>query len=322
VNSVPAVVENNLYGRPAVRVRGNRRPLIAVGQKRPECCGLAHRFCAPDAFCLPKQKHDAQFAQLIEPSQERVYRLALRITRNTEDAEDVQQETMLKVHRKLGQFEGRSRFTTWISRIAINEALMCLRKRQSTVHTALEEAMPSAEEILASDDFQSVTEGPEAAYSRKELRDLLMRAIATLRPAHRVVFLLRAIEELSTTDTARVLKISVSAVKVRMCRARSELQDYLRKACPAATHERPNGKASQFLKRGDVIGRWEKQNYVARKRSTASPVGNARTRFGQPAGDCWQETVVPTDATVLIQTETATYHQRTGRSNESTSECP
>src|SRR5260370_36975995 len=156
-----------------------------------------------------KKRDDAMFAELIGPSQERVYRLALSITRNSEDAKDVQQETMLKVHRKLGQFEGRSRFTTWISRIAINEALMCLRKRRSNMHTALDEAMPAAEEIPARHDFQSAIEGPEAAYSRKELRDLLMRAIATLRPAHRVVFLLRAIEHLSTTETARVLKISV-----------------------------------------------------------------------------------------------------------------
>jgi RNA polymerase sigma-70 factor (ECF subfamily) len=202
-----------------------------VGQKHPQCGGLAHRLGAPDAFCLTKLKQDAQFAELIEPSQRLAYRLALRITRNTEDAEDAQQETMLKVHRKLGQFEGRSLFTTWISRIAINEALMCLRKRRSTVHTALDEAMPSAEEILARDDFQSAVEGPEAAYSRKELRDLLMRAIANLRPAYRVVFLLRAIEQLSTTETARVLKISVSGVKARLRRARSELQECLRNAC-------------------------------------------------------------------------------------------
>src|SRR6201998_4864388 len=135
-----------------------------------------------------KKGDDAMFAELIGPSQERVYRLALRITRNTEDAEDVQQETLLKVHRKLGQFEGRSRLTTWISRIAINEALMCLRKRRSAFYTPLEETIQPADEGAASEDFQSPIEGPEAAYSRKEMRELLKQAMERLRPAYRVVF--------------------------------------------------------------------------------------------------------------------------------------
>ena len=188
----------------------------------PECA--AHK---PPRGPAGKKRDDAIFADLIGPSQERVYRLALRITRNTEDAEDVQQETLLKVHRKLGQFEGRSRFTTWVSRIAINEALMCLRKRRSGFYVPLEETVQPAEESAASEAFQSPIEGPEAAYSRKEVRELLKRAVSRLRPAYRIVFLLRAVEQLSTSETARVLRISASAVKARMRRARSELRDWL-----------------------------------------------------------------------------------------------
>jgi RNA polymerase sigma-70 factor, ECF subfamily len=184
-----------------------------------------------------KKRDDAMFAELIGPSQERVYRLALRITRNTEDAEDVQQETLLKVHRKLGQFEGRSRLTTWISRIAINEALMCLRKRRSAFYMPLEETIQPAEESSASEDFQSPIEGPEAAYSRKEMRELLKQAMERLRPAYRVVFLLRAVEQLSTSETAHVLQISASAVKARMRRARSELRDWLEQARSARMHD-------------------------------------------------------------------------------------
>jgi RNA polymerase sigma-70 factor (ECF subfamily) len=174
-----------------------------------------------------KKRDDALFAELVRPSQERVYRLALRITRNTEDAEDVQQETLLKVHRKMGQFEGRSRFTTWVSRIAINEALMCLRKRRSAFILPLEDSIQPTDDDAAREDFQSPIEGPEAAYSRKELRDLLTQAMAQLRPAYRVVFLLRAVEQLSTSETAKVLQISASAVKARMRRARSELREWL-----------------------------------------------------------------------------------------------
>jgi RNA polymerase sigma-70 factor (ECF subfamily) len=202
---------------------------LAVGKlNKPATAEAAGRKSRPSSE--NKKRDDAMFAELIGPSQERVYRLALRITRNTEDAEDVQQETLLKVHRKLGQFEGRSRLTTWISRIAINEALMCLRKRRSAFYTPLEETIQPADEGPASEDFQSPIEGPEAAYSRKEMRELLKQAMERLRPAYRVVFLLRAVEQLSTSETANVLQISASAVKARMRRARSELKEWLEEA--------------------------------------------------------------------------------------------
>jgi RNA polymerase sigma-70 factor (ECF subfamily) len=178
-----------------------------------------------------------------------VYRLALRITRNTEDAEDVQQETLLKVHRKMGQFEGRSRFTTWVSRIAINEALMCLRKRRSAFILPLEDSVQPTDDDGAREDFQSPIEGPEAAYSRKELRDLLTQAMAQLRPAYRVVFLLRAVEQLSTSETAKVLQISASAVKARMRRARSELREWLESTRNARLQD---ADAASFIRSGNV----------------------------------------------------------------------
>lgn len=176
----------------------------------------------------PSKRGRAQLDQLIKLCQPRVYCLALRITRNTEDAEDIRQETLLKAHRKVKQFEGRARFTTWISRIAINEALMLLRRRRRAVLLPLEETMPPDEEAQAEDRFQSGIEEPEAAYSRKELREHLVHAIARLRPAYRSVFLLRVIEHLSTTETAKALKISTGVVKARTRRARIELQGYLR----------------------------------------------------------------------------------------------
>jgi RNA polymerase sigma-70 factor, ECF subfamily len=194
-----------------------------------------------------KKRDDAMFAELIGPSQERVYRLALRITRNTEDAEDVQQETLLKVHRKLGQFEGRARLTTWISRIAINEALMCLRRRRSAFYLPLEETIQPTEESTVSEEFQSPIEGPEAAYSRKELRELLKQAMESLRPAYRVVFLLRAVEQLSTSETAKILQISASAVKARMRRARSELKQWLEDARRVRLQDATTIAASKWL---------------------------------------------------------------------------
>lgn len=170
------------------------------------------------------------FPSMIGLVQDRVFRLALRITRNPQDAEDVQQETFLKVHRKAAQFEGRSRFTTWISRIAINEALMCLRKRRGNVHVPLDDATPVIENRLPVRELRAVLEDPEEAYARKELKDSLAHAIAVLRPSYRSVFLLRVVGQLSTTETARILRISASAVKARMRRARGELQETLQ-AC-------------------------------------------------------------------------------------------
>jgi RNA polymerase sigma-70 factor (ECF subfamily) len=232
VNAIAATIGNQLLQKTGAGIRSARKARIVSPKKRSA---------------------NARFTELVEPSQERVYRLALRITRNTEDAEDVQQETLLKVHRKLGQFEGRSRFTTWISRIAINEALMCLRKRRTGVHMPLEEAMPPAEETLARDEFHSPVEGPEAAYSRKELRDLLTRAIWNLRPAYRIVFLLRAAEQLSTTETAGILQISASAVKARMRRARSELRGYLKQARSIRLQGHSNGAANMPGFEGQLV---------------------------------------------------------------------
>jgi RNA polymerase sigma-70 factor (ECF subfamily) len=160
-----------------------------------------------------------------------VFRLALRITRNQEDAEDSRQEALVKAYRHMGQFEGRSQFTTWISRIAINEALMNLRKRRRAIHETFEEAIGNAEahqEVWA----HSSIEGPERAYARRELHHTLRAAIARLRPNYRSVFLMRAVEDLSTSETAQSLGISASAVKTRMRRARRELQGLLQENKP------------------------------------------------------------------------------------------
>jgi RNA polymerase sigma-70 factor (ECF subfamily) len=157
-----------------------------------------------------------------------VYRVALRVTRNAEDAKDVQQETMLKVHRKLGQFEGRSDLSLWVCKIAVNESLMLLRKRHVRAHLSLEEAILSCEEAVATGHLQSTIEGPDAAYVRKEMGGVLKRAIANLHPAHRVTFVLRHVEELSTIETAKALHISISAVKRRLSLARKQLQGCLR----------------------------------------------------------------------------------------------
>jgi RNA polymerase sigma-70 factor (ECF subfamily) len=174
--------------------------------------------------------------QALQNCQQRAFRLAFRITRNQEDAEDAQQEALLKAHRNLDQFQGRARFTTWISRIAINEALMCLRKRRSVVHVPLGDALPEDAAAPVTFELHSNIQDPETAYSQKELRKMLTRAISELRPLHREVFLIRTVECLSVVETAKALQISVSTVKTRMRRARRELREILHNASRPASH--------------------------------------------------------------------------------------
>ena len=202
------------------------------------------RASVADGSTLAKPKHQAGdqdeiFTQMVDDCQERVFRLALRITHNHADAEDAQQETLLKAHRNLRQFEGRSRFTTWISRIAINESLMSLRKRRDTSRVPFEEALRHSEVPTDAERWQSRLEDPETAYSRRELRQLIDSAISRLAPRLRIVFLLRAVEELSTTETARILNLSASAVKARLRRARHDLEESLRAAQKSQVNESP-----------------------------------------------------------------------------------
>jgi RNA polymerase sigma-70 factor, ECF subfamily len=183
-----------------------------------------------------RKEREAVMCQALQNCQQRAFRLAFRITRNQEDAEDAQQEALLKAHRNLDQFQGRARFTTWISRIAINEALMCLRKRRSVVHVPLEDALPEDDAAPMNFELHSNIQDPETAYSQKELRNLLTQAIAGLRPPHREVFLLRAVENLSVVETAKALQVSVSTVKTRMRRARRELKEILQNASKPSSH--------------------------------------------------------------------------------------
>ncbi len=166
------------------------------------------------------------FTGLVEHYQRKIFRLAMNITQNTEDAEDVLQETFLKAYEHLSGFQRNSKFYTWIVRIAVNEALMKLRKRRGDKFVSLDEPMETGEEEVKREI--AVWEGnPEDRYSQEELRKILDDAVESLKPDFRTVFALRDIEELSTEETAEALGISVSAVKSRLLRARLALREKL-----------------------------------------------------------------------------------------------
>jgi len=166
------------------------------------------------------------FGELVQRYERKIYRLAKNITRNDEDAEDVLQDTFLKAYTHLDNFKGDSKFYTWIVRIAVNEALMRLRKRKTDRSVPLDEPVELGEETVQR-EIAVWEDNPEQQYSQEEWRKILDEAVDSLKPDFRTVFVLRDIEELSTEETAETLGISVPAVKSRLLRARLALRERL-----------------------------------------------------------------------------------------------
>ena len=172
---------------------------------------------------------DAQaFSNLIQRYEGKIFRLAQHITQNREDAEDVLQETFLKAYTHLDQFQGNSKFYTWIVRIAVNQALMKLRKRKTDRTVSMDEGIDTGEDIVAR-EIATWDPSPEEQYGREELAEILDSAVQSLAPAYRTVFVLRDIEDLSTEETAAALDLSIPAVKSRLLRARLQLREKLTK---------------------------------------------------------------------------------------------
>jgi RNA polymerase sigma-70 factor (ECF subfamily) len=166
------------------------------------------------------------FSELVKQYERKIYRLAKRITQSDEDAEDVLQDSFLKAYEHLDSFHGNSKFYTWLVRIAVNEALMKLRKRKGDRTVSLDDTGDNGDEPIVREI--AVWDGdPEQRYSQEELRAVLDDAIQNLKPSFRTVFLLRDVEEFSTEETASALNLSIPAVKSRLLRARLDLRDRL-----------------------------------------------------------------------------------------------
>ena len=173
-----------------------------------------------------KSGETAAFTELVRRYDKKIFRMAKQITQSDEDAEDVLQEALFKAYQHLKDFQGNSRFYTWLVRIAVNEALMKLRKRKSDKTVSLDEEIDTGEETVTREI--AVWDGnPEQRYSQEEMRVILDDAIQSLKPSFRTVFVLRDVEELSTEETADTLGLSIPAVKSRLLRARLELREKL-----------------------------------------------------------------------------------------------
>jgi RNA polymerase sigma-70 factor (ECF subfamily) len=182
----------------------------------------------PDVALVARAREgDASaFEQLVRQYDRQIFRVAQHITQNREDAEDITQDAFFKAYQKLDQFQGNSKFSTWLVRIAVNESLMRLRKRKTSKTVSMDQDVQTDEGSIPR-DFAEWRPNPEQIYNQGELGDILRKTIQGLPPGFRTVFTLRDIENLSTEETAEALGLSVPAVKSRLLRARLQLRERL-----------------------------------------------------------------------------------------------
>src|SRR5713226_6659235 len=155
-----------------------------------------------------------------------LYQTALRLLGNPEDAEDALQEGLLSAYRNLRRFEGRSQFSTWLTRIVINAALMRRRSQRARPAVSLDDP-PREDELPLAERFADAGPDPEQAYRGKELTELLEEDLAGLSPLLRSAFLLREVEGLTTGEAARELGVTQNTLKARLWRARQQLASRL-----------------------------------------------------------------------------------------------
>src|SRR4030043_2299219 len=167
-----------------------------------------------------------EFSRLVNAYSSKIYRLAIKMLNQQQDAEDVLQETFLKAYRGLKSFDGRSKVSTWLFRIATNEALMVLRRKHPDFFSIDEpvETEDGEQEPVQIIDWCCL---PENEFLSEESKARLDAAVQKLPESLRVVFLLRDINDLSTHETAEVLGLSDTAVKTRLSRARLRLREEL-----------------------------------------------------------------------------------------------
>jgi len=180
------------------------------------------------AIVLAAKGGDEQaFGILFKQYQPKVFAIALRYTRIPEDAEDVVQETFQKAFLHLHKFEGKSSFSTWLTRIAINEALMLLRRGRALREVSIDD---SSEDESPTRGLHIPDSGPdpEMSYLEREGAQVLCAAIDNLNPRMRTAIKLRELAELSTQETARRMVLSVDAVKARVFHGRRKLRKALR----------------------------------------------------------------------------------------------
>jgi RNA polymerase sigma-70 factor (ECF subfamily) len=213
-------------------------PFRELSPMQPELARAFGSEADPDATFVEAVRRGevAAFEHLVRRHEQKVFRVARRITRNHEDAEEVAQDTLLQAFKHLGSFRGDSRFSTWLTRIAVNMALMKVRSRKIQVMSLDNGAETGSGQVVR--EIQDKQPTVEQQCLQQELQFILVEMIGRLGPRYRTVFHLRNMEDLSIAETAEILGLSASVVKSRLMRARLQL----RKSLNRRLRRRPIGQ--------------------------------------------------------------------------------
>ena len=233
--TLPVVGRGLLYGKKCARLR-NKTCVVAVlhvGKQRM----FKEKQTGPAVTPMPDEDgplvaatqagDGAAFEQLVSRYDRKLFRIAYHIVHNVEDAQDVVQDSFIKVFQNIARFHAQSKFSTWVYRIVINQSLMELRQQRTKPLVAIVPGDGNEEEDQSPIDFSDWRPNPEEQYTESELRELLSRLLQELRPALRVVFIMHDIEGQPLQEVADALDLSMSAVKTRSLRARLYLREHL-----------------------------------------------------------------------------------------------
>jgi RNA polymerase sigma-70 factor (ECF subfamily) len=197
----------------------------------PDSTQFAVREVASDDLDLvhASKKGDlAAFEQLVKRYDRRLLRISQTVTHNREDSEDAVQEAFLRAFQNLAEFREDSQFSTWLTRITVNQSLMKLRRQRAQKEVSLDED-PQADGDTLPVDVPDRAPNPEQLCWASELRDIFVRTLRDIRPILRTVFVLRDVEGLSIKETAQLLDLSQEAVKARLWRVRSQIRERITK---------------------------------------------------------------------------------------------
>lgn len=183
------------------------------------------------------------FEEIVERYEAKVFQLAMRFTRNQQDAEEVMQDVFTTIYKKIDGFQGKSAFSSWLYRIVVNAAFMKLRKRKQSNTVSIEDLAPAVRQLCLERENMYLERSDSIASSR-EMRDVLQAAINRLPKQYRAVFVLRDVDGLSNQEVGEILGLSVPAVKSRLHRSRLMLRKKLQRYYDDYTDKRPMFRAT------------------------------------------------------------------------------
>jgi RND family efflux transporter MFP subunit len=216
--------------------------LSASSTRAPRAASSLMEYSDEELIAEAKGGSIAAFEKLVARYQGRIFRIAQKIARSREDAEEIAQNSFVQAYRNLSNFRGDSRFSTWLTRITVNESLMKIRRRRQNV-ISIDDSL----ETEGCDLAHEIADGgptPEQRYSQDEVRSILATTIGKLSPQYRQVVQLRDVQGLSIVQTATVLELSLPSVKTRLRRARIQLRNSLSRRFRSIAGNRTAGSKS------------------------------------------------------------------------------